>query len=68
LDIDGTVSDDLVTELSTAQEVNMARAFSAQVLSGKLNEAWPDWALKTQIVTNACLDSARKGRPVSLEM
>jgi predicted dehydrogenase len=66
LDIDGTVSDDLVTDISTAQEVNMARAFSAQVLSGKLNEAWPDWALKTQIVTNACMDSARTGRPVSL--
>jgi predicted dehydrogenase len=66
LDIDGTVSDDLVTDLSTAQEVNMIRAFSAQVFSGKLNEAWPDWALKTQIVTNACLDSARSGRKVSL--
>ena len=67
LDIDGTTSDDLVMDSSTAQETNMIRAFSAQVLSGKLNEAWPEWVLKTQIVTNACMDAARSGRPVSLK-
>ena len=67
LDIDGTVSDDLLMDPSTAQDVNMIRAFSSQVLSGKLNEAWPDWALKTQIVTNACMEAARSSRPVKLE-
>jgi len=66
LDIDGTVSDDLVMNPSTAQEVNMIRNFANQALSGKLNDAWPDWALKTQIVTNACLEAARSGRPITL--
>ena len=45
----------------TSQETNLFRTFAAQVLSGALNEAWPDWALKTQIVMNACLNSARDG-------
>ena len=43
----------------TSQETNLFRAFAAQVLAGTLNEAWPDFALKTQIVMNACLNSAR---------
>jgi predicted dehydrogenase len=67
LDIGGTVSDDLITSPATLQEANMVRAFSSQVLSGKLNDAWPDWALKTQIVTNACMDAARSGKRVTLE-
>lgn len=66
LDIDGALSDDLIMDPLTAQETSMVHAFSAQVLSGKLNAAWPDWALKTQIVTNACLDSARSSGPVFL--
>ena len=66
LDIDGTVSYDLVTDPSTVQEVNMVRNFANQALSGKLNDAWPDWVLKTQIVTNACMDAARSGRSVTL--
>jgi hypothetical protein len=49
-----------------AQEANMIRNFANQALSGKLNDAWPEWALKTQIVTNACMEAARSGRPVSL--
>jgi predicted dehydrogenase len=67
LEIDGTLSDDLTINPATAQDANMIRAFASQVLSGKLNEAWPQWASKTQIVTNACLDSARTGHPVSLD-
>jgi predicted dehydrogenase len=67
LEIDGTLSDDLTINPATAQDANMIRAFASQVLSGKLNEAWPQWALKTQIVTNACLDSARTGHPVRLD-
>src|SRR2546423_7320177 len=41
-----------------SQETNLFRNFAAQVLSGALNDAWPDMALKTQIVMNACLHSA----------
>jgi hypothetical protein len=66
LDINGQLSDDLVTDPRAGQETHMIRAFADQALSGKLNEAWPEWALKTQIVTNACLDSARTARPVFL--
>lgn len=42
-----------------SQEANMFRNFAAQVLSGGLNEDWPQWALKTQRVMDACLESAR---------
>lgn len=66
LEINGVLSDDLTHNPDAAQETRMVHAFAAQVLSGKLNDAWPEWALKTQIVTNACLDSARARRPVNL--
>lgn len=42
------------------QQVNMMRNFSNQIRSGKLNEDWPMWALKTQEVVDACLKSAKK--------
>jgi predicted dehydrogenase len=42
-----------------AQESNQFRQFACQVQSGKLNQEWPDFALKTQRVMEACLDSAR---------
>ena len=45
----------------TSQETNLFRNFSSQVQSGKLNEAWPDMAFKTQQVMNACFESARAG-------
>jgi len=52
---------------STAQETNLLRNFSTQALSGSLNETWPEIALKTQQVMNACLDSARAdSRPVEI--
>ncbi len=44
-----------------AQEVNMIRTFSEIVLSGKLDHTWGDIALKTQLVLDACLQSARDG-------
>ncbi|HEY2081953.1 MAG TPA: Gfo/Idh/MocA family oxidoreductase [Verrucomicrobiae bacterium] len=66
LEINGVLSDDLIVNPLAAQDTNMIRTFAAQVLSGKLNDEWPEWALKTQIVTNACLDSARTGKPISL--
>jgi len=45
---------------ATAQESNMFRAFADQVLSGKLNDDWPMWALKTQRVVEACFVEALK--------
>jgi predicted dehydrogenase len=44
-----------------AQDTNMFRNFANQVRSGSLNEGWPMWALKTQQVQDACLESARSG-------
>jgi predicted dehydrogenase len=54
-----------VTEYSDgspdAQETNMIRTFSRLVLSGKPDPTWGDIALKTQVVLDACLASARSG-------
>jgi hypothetical protein len=43
---------------ATAQESQMFRNFANQVRSGNLNPAWPEMALKTQVVMEACWDSA----------
>ncbi len=43
---------------ATAQEVRMFRTFSDLVLSGKRDEQWPTWTLKTQQVLDACFASA----------
>lgn len=45
----------------TAQDTLMIRNFAEQVQSGKLNESWPEIALKTQVVMDACMMSARAG-------
>lgn len=45
---------------SSAQESNLFRAFADQVRAGRLNPDWPDWALKTQTVMDACLEAAEK--------
>lgn len=44
-----------------AQEANLFRAFSEQVLAGKLEPHWPKITLLTQQVLDACLESARRG-------
>src|SRR5258708_11760756 len=44
---------------ASAQEANLFREFAIQIRSGQLNVAWPEFALKTQTVMEACLDSAR---------
>jgi len=50
-----------------AQETNLFRNFSTLVLSGRLDPHWPEIALKTQQVMDACLESARNGsREVTL--
>jgi predicted dehydrogenase len=50
----------------TAQESNMFRNFANRIFSGKPNDEWPMWALKTQQVMDACLESARRGSPVKI--
>ena len=50
----------------TAQESSMFRNFANQVFSGKLDEGWPMWALKTQQVMDACLEAAKRGTAVRL--
>lgn len=43
----------------TAQDARMFRNFANQVRTGKLDPSWPETALKTQLVMDACLASAR---------
>jgi len=51
----------------TAQETNLFRNFSSLVISGRVDPEWGEIALKTQIVLDACLESARSdGRLVAL--
>ena len=47
---------------ATAQATNMFRNFANQIFSGKLNDEWPEIALKTQQVQDACLAAAKSGR------
>lgn len=56
-----------VEKLPRAQDANLFHNFAAQVFSGKLNEDWPIWALKTQQVMDACHASAVKGTCLKLE-
>lgn len=51
----------------TAQDTRMFTTFAAQVRSGRTNAEWPEIALKTQLVMDACLASARAGgTPVAI--
>ncbi len=52
---------------ATAQDTRMFANFAAQIRSGKLNSEWPEIAWKTQVLTDACLASARnESRPVAI--
>jgi predicted dehydrogenase len=52
----------------TAQESQLFYHFAEQVQSGTLNPLWPEMALKTQQVMQACRESARtQGQPVRVE-
>ncbi len=46
--------------MANSQETNMIRNFANIVASGKLEPSWGEIALKTQIVVDACLQSARE--------
>ncbi|MFO1063982.1 MAG: Gfo/Idh/MocA family oxidoreductase [Pirellulales bacterium] len=53
--------------LVDAQEVQLIREFSRIVVSGKLDPQWPTWTLNTQLVLDACWESAkRNGAEVTL--
>jgi predicted dehydrogenase len=52
----------------TAQESRLFRHFAEQVKTGTLNPLWPEMALKTQQVMQACRESSRRqGRPVEVD-
>jgi predicted dehydrogenase len=52
----------------TAQESRLFRRFSEQVRSGTINPLWPEIALKTQQVMQACRESSRaQGRTVEVD-
>jgi predicted dehydrogenase len=62
------VSDPAELGHATAQNTILFRNFANQVFSGKLNDNWPMWALKTQQVMDACFESAQEaGKPMKLE-
>jgi predicted dehydrogenase len=50
----------------SAQEANLFRAFSTLVSAGRLDPHWGRVALRTQLVMDACLRSARAGRALVL--
>jgi predicted dehydrogenase len=50
----------------SAQEANMFRAFSTLVSTGRPDPHWGEVALRTQLVMDACLRSARSGRALTL--
>jgi predicted dehydrogenase len=58
--------DPLVQGHATAQDARMFRNFANQIFSGKLNDDWPMWALKTQTVLEACHEAARCGTSLKL--
>ena len=45
----------------TAQETKLFRRFGELVLGGQPDPHWPDITLKTQLILDACLQSARSG-------
>ncbi len=50
---------------ANSQETNLFRNFAVQVRSGQLDPLWPEVALKTQMVMELCLESAKAGgKPV----
>jgi predicted dehydrogenase len=50
----------------TSQEANMFRAFSALVTTGRRDPQWGEVALRTQLVMDACLRSAKSGRTLAI--
>ncbi len=61
--MEGHLRQHVVNEYSNgapdSQETNLFRNFGDLVLSGKTDDFWPEVALKTQTILDACLESAR---------
>jgi predicted dehydrogenase len=51
---------------ATAQETNLFRTFSTLVTTHRRDPHWGEIALKTQLVLDACWESAKAGRTVSV--
>ncbi len=51
---------------ATAQDTRMWRNFADQIFSGQLKDEWPNWALQTQKILDACHESAKCGSPVRI--
>ncbi len=51
---------------ATSQDTFMWRNFANQLASGKLNDDWPMWSAKTQIVLDACFKAGHSGEVVEL--
>ncbi len=49
-----------------SQETQLFKTFSEIVKSGKVDDRWADYALRTQIVLDACLQSARDESPLQI--
>ena len=49
-----------------AQETNLYRKFADLVAGGKPDAFWPEASMKTQIILDACMQSAFSGQEVSL--
>lgn len=43
---------------ATAQDTLMFRNFANQIFSGHLNQEWPMWSLRTQMILDACYQAA----------
>jgi predicted dehydrogenase len=50
----------------TAQEANMFRTFATLVVTGRRDPSWGEIALRTQVVMDACRQSARSGRTLTV--
>lgn len=51
-----------------SQETNLFRRFNELALSGQCDPFWPEVALKTQLVMDACFESARQGSiPIAVD-
>lgn len=53
-------ADPLAQGHAHAQDTFMWRNFANQIVTGKLNEDWPQWAAKTQTVLDLCLEAASR--------
>ncbi len=57
------LTDEPGSSATDSQETRLFRNFSDLVLGGSVDRSWEQYALKTQRVLDACLESARKTQP-----